>query len=53
MRSQVLLGLSGFLKKTQKTPPDEIVLAERRLRDWLDWADLCLSNSVVDILYMR
>ncbi len=33
-RSQVLLGLSGFSKKTQKTPPDEIVLAERRLRDW-------------------
>ena len=33
-RSQVLLGLSGFSKKTQKTPPGEIALAERRLRDW-------------------
>lgn len=31
---QVLLSLSGFSKKTQKTPPDEIELAERRLRDW-------------------
>lgn len=33
-RSQVLLGLSGYSKKTQKTPPAEISLAERRLRDW-------------------
>ncbi len=33
-RSQVLLGLSGFSKKTQKTPPAEIAVAERRLRDW-------------------
>ncbi len=33
-RSQVLLGLSGFSKKTQKTPPAEVTLAERRLRDW-------------------
>lgn len=33
-RSQVLLGLSGFSKKTQKTPPAEIGVAERRLRDW-------------------
>ena len=33
-RRQVLLGLSGFSKKTQKTPPAEITLAERRLRDW-------------------
>ena len=34
LRGQVLLGLSGFSKKTQKTPPTEIALAERRLRDW-------------------
>jgi phage-related protein len=34
VRSQVLLGLSGFSKKTQKIPPGEIALAERRLRDW-------------------
>jgi phage-related protein len=33
-RSQVLLGLSGFSKKTQKTPPVEIMTAEERLRDW-------------------
>jgi phage-related protein len=33
-RSQVLLGLSAFSKKTQRTPPAEIALAERRLRDW-------------------
>jgi len=33
-RSQVLLALSGFSKKTQKTPPTEIALAERRLREW-------------------
>jgi phage-related protein len=33
-RSQILLGLSAFSKKTQKTPPREIALAERRLRDW-------------------
>ena len=31
---QVLLSLNGFSKKTQKTPPDEITLAETRLRDW-------------------
>jgi phage-related protein len=32
--SQVLLALSAFSKKTQRTPPDEIRLAERRLTDW-------------------
>ena len=32
--SQVLLSLVAFNKKTQKTPPDEIRLAQRRLRDW-------------------
>jgi phage-related protein len=31
---QVLLSLNGFSKKTQKTPPDEFTLAEKRLRDW-------------------
>ncbi len=30
----VLLSLTGFNKKTQKTPPDQINLAERRLREW-------------------
>ncbi len=31
---QILLALSSFSKKTQRTPPDEIRLAERRLTDW-------------------
>lgn len=31
---QVLLALSAFKKKTQKTPPRIIHLAEQRLRDW-------------------
>jgi phage-related protein len=33
-QSQVLLTLSGFRKKTQKTPSQIIRLAQRRLRDW-------------------
>jgi phage-related protein len=33
-RSRVLLALEGFSKKTQKTPPEKIRLAERRLADW-------------------
>jgi phage-related protein len=33
-RSQVLLALEGFSKKTQKTPSEKIQLAERRLADW-------------------
>jgi phage-related protein len=32
--SQVLLSLSAFEKRTQKTPPREIELAEDRLVDW-------------------
>ncbi len=31
---QVLLSLVAFNKKTQKTPPAQIELAARRLRDW-------------------
>ena len=31
---QVLLALDGFNKKTQKTPPVKIALAQRRLTDW-------------------
>lgn len=34
--SQVLLALGGFKKKTQKTPPEKIRLAKRRLRDWTE-----------------
>ena len=32
--SQVLLSLSAFEKRTQKTPPRELQLAQNRLRDW-------------------
>jgi phage-related protein len=32
--SQVLLSLSAFEKRTQKTPPNEIAVAEDRLKDW-------------------
>lgn len=32
--SQVLLSLSAFVKKTQKTPRGELELAEGRLREW-------------------
>lgn len=32
--SQVLLSLSGFIKKTQKTPKQELDLAETRLAEW-------------------
>lgn len=32
--SHVLLSLSAFTKKTQKTPPSEIDTAEKRLNDW-------------------
>ncbi len=34
LRNQVLLSLDGFSKKTRKTPPAKISLAERRLADW-------------------
>ena len=30
----ILLSLCGFRKKRQKTPPEEITLAEGRLADW-------------------
>ncbi len=32
--SQVLLSLSAFEKRTQKTPPRELELALNRLREW-------------------
>jgi phage-related protein len=32
--SQVFLALEGFKKKTQRTPPATIQLAERRLASW-------------------
>jgi phage-related protein len=33
-RGYILLALVGFTKKTQRTPPDTIALAEQRLADW-------------------
>lgn len=33
-RRQVLLALEAFSKKTQKTPPQKIALAEGRLAEW-------------------
>ena len=33
-RSQVLLSLEAFSKKTRTTPPPKFALAERRLADW-------------------
>jgi len=33
-RGRILLALSGFAKKTQKTPEPLIRLAARRLADW-------------------
>src|SRR5438046_1960243 len=33
-RAQILLSLEGFSKKTRRTPPEKIRLAERRLADW-------------------
>lgn len=32
--NQVLLALEGFSKKTQRTPPQMMRLAEQRLADW-------------------
>ena len=31
-----IVVVSGFLKKTQAVPEDEILRAERRMADWLD-----------------
>jgi phage-related protein len=36
--SQVFLALEGFKKKTRKTPPETIRLAERRLASWRERA---------------
>jgi phage-related protein len=33
-RGQVLLAVTAFEKKTPRTPPGEVALAEQRLRDW-------------------
>ncbi|MDO8670056.1 MAG: type II toxin-antitoxin system RelE/ParE family toxin [Dehalococcoidia bacterium] len=31
---QVLLAVEGFIKKTRKTPDNELELAMKRLKDW-------------------
>jgi len=28
--------VNGFIKKTQKTPPEEIELARKRMKEWCD-----------------
>ena len=33
-QDHILLSLVAFNKKTRRTPPEQIRLAERRLRDW-------------------
>lgn len=33
-KGRILLALSAFSKKTQRTPPQAIALASRRLADW-------------------
>ncbi len=33
-RDQIMLALTGFTKKTETTPANEIKRAERRLADW-------------------
>lgn len=33
-KGRILLALEAFKKKTQKTPPQTIALAKKRLRDW-------------------
>lgn len=33
-QSQILLALVAFKKKTEKTPPEQIRLAQRRSRNW-------------------
>ena len=34
LESQVLLALEAFSKRTQRTPPPRIAVAQRRLTDW-------------------
>jgi phage-related protein len=38
-RGRILLSLEGFAKKTRKTPPATIDLAETRLKDWEQCAE--------------
>jgi len=36
IHDEAIIVLSGFIKKTQKTPDDELALARRRMREFLD-----------------
>lgn len=36
VHAEAIIVLSGFIKKTQKTPHDELALARRRMREYLD-----------------
>lgn len=44
--NQVLLTLAAFKKKTQKTPPQMIRLAQRRLRDWEQRGSTFISSKI-------
>jgi phage-related protein len=45
VRGQILLSLVAFNKKTQKTPPQQIELAARRLHDWRSRARTKPTNT--------
>lgn len=36
VHAKAIIVLSGFIKKTQKTPDEELTLARRRMREFLD-----------------
>jgi phage-related protein len=35
--NELVILTHGFVKKTQKTPPQEIAVAEQRKRDYIEW----------------
>ncbi|MHB2268020.1 type II toxin-antitoxin system RelE/ParE family toxin [Aliihoeflea sp. PC F10.4] len=35
-RADAIIVLSGFIKKSQKTPDEELALAQRRMREFVD-----------------
>jgi phage-related protein len=45
-KSQVLLTLAAFRKKTQRTPPQMIRLAQRRLHDWQQRGSASISSKI-------
>jgi len=48
-RGQILLALEAFSKKTQKTSPEKIYLADKRLRDWRSrgWTATCFIPCMI------